>query len=150
MDDNSAEELSRIQKFSADICEHSRRVFCVAQCVHRQSAPFKRTSHAQTIGTWLLGAGWLAGFNTAHSNSDENGRVRLLNVVDQFLVAAKRFGISHLAFEEFSRQQSSLCLGDKTSNNATFYWLLPNDRSQRSSVILHLSSLNLDRSRLLQ
>jgi hypothetical protein len=30
MDDNSAEELSRIQKFSADICEHSRRVFFVS------------------------------------------------------------------------------------------------------------------------
>ena len=113
-------------------------------------ANLRLSNEHQMLKPLELGCWGLAGFNTAHRNSDENGRVRLLNVVDQFLVAAKRFGISHLAFEEFSRQQSSLCLGDKTSNNATFYWLLPNDRSQRSSVILHLSSLNLDRSRLLQ
>ena len=97
-------------------------------------------------------------------NSDQDGMY--LDVFEQFLVAAKRFGISHLTLQtvsplpiqfllEFCRNNSHLRVLEM--NNATFTesraavswsptavsWS-PNDRSHISSAVLHLDKLTLD------
>ena len=129
--------------------ENNRRIF-TPLC--RSIANLRRRNEHHPLKRLELGHAWSC------KNSDQNGMY--LDVFEQFLVAAKRFGISHLTLRaveipipflfllEFCRDNSRLRVLEievvkvSDSTGAVSWW--SNDRLQGSFHIVHLDKLILN------